>query len=188
MVIITIMKSKEYLLLDIFFNSSKYWHFEELRTKAQIGRPQLARWLRLFQKEGLIKRIKPLGKMPYYVQDVNNPNYQYNKKMYAQEKCTQSGLFSHLSSLSDAKVIILFGSFARSDWYSESDIDLFIYGNANELEQGKFETKLKRAIQIHQAENKEDLQKMDKLLPYILSGIFIKGSMQDLGVEIHAKN
>jgi len=28
---------------------------------------------------------------------------------------------------------------------------------------------------------------MDKLLPYVISGNFIKGSINDLGVEIHAK-
>lgn len=182
------MKSKENVLLDLFFNSSKQWHFEELRQKVNIGRPQLARWLHIFQKKGIIKRIKLAGKMPYYVQDFNNPNYRYTKKIYAWEKLTKSGLFSHISRLLDAKVSILFGSFARSDWNSESDIDLFIYGEANEFEQGKFETRLKRSIQVHEIKNKEELQKIDKLLPYILSGIFIKGSIQDLGVEIHAKN
>ena len=183
---ITIMKSKENKLLELFFNSSKHLHFEELRTKVHIGKPQLARWLHLFQKQSLIKRVKNAGKMPYYIQDSGNPHYQHKKKLYTLEKMTNSGLFFHLSTLADVKVAILFGSFARADWYSESDIDLFIYGNADKLEQGKFELKLKRTIQIHEAHNTQDLQKIDKLLPYILSGMFIKGSIQDLGVQIHA--
>ena len=33
------------------------------------------------------------------------------------------------------------------------------------------------------AKNKKDLKRMNKLLPYIISGNFIKGSIQELGVE-----
>ncbi len=188
MIIITIMKSKENNLLELLFNSTKYWHFEDLRLKAKIGRPQLARWLKIFQKEGLIKRVKPAGKMPYYIQDSTNKKWFHRKKLFALQKLTNSGFFDHLSSLSDAKVVILFGSFARADWDTESDIDIFIYGTADNFEQGKYELKLKREIQVHQAQTREEIQKIDKLLPYIISGEFIKGSIQDLGVQIHAKN
>lgn len=186
MVIITIMKSKEKELLELFFNSPKQWHFEELRTTVKIGKPQLARWLKLFEKQGIIKRVKVKGKMPYYTQDFESPSFKNRKKLFALEKLTFSGFFDHLVSLKQAKAVILFGSFARADWYKESDIDIFIYGKDNELEQGKYETKLKHEIQVHCAENKAELKNMDKLLPYILSGEFIKGSIQELGVEINA--
>ncbi len=178
------MASKENNLLELFFNSSKQWHFEELRTTINIGKPQLARWLKLFEKQGIIKRIKMKGKMPYYVQDFENPSFKNRKKLFALEKLTVSGFFDHLASLKQAKVVILFGSFARADWYKESDIDLFIYGKDDEFEQGKYELKLKRDIQVHCAENKAELKNMQKLLPYILSGEFIKGSIQDLELQI----
>lgn len=187
MVMITKMKSKENDILELFFNSSKHWHFEEILEKVKIGRPQLARWLKVFQKEGIIKRVKKKGKMPYYVHDFHNPKFDIRKKLYAQQKLASSGLLDHLASLKKAKVVILFGSFSRSDWYKDSDIDIFVYGNDEDFEQGKYELKLHRDIQVHTAKNISELKKMYKMLPYILSGHFVKGYMQELGVEVHAK-
>ncbi len=187
MVTITKMRSKENEILELFFNSSKHWRFEKILKKAKIGRPQLTRWLRVFQKEGMIKRVKKKGKMPYYVHDFHNPKFDIRKKLYARQILASSGLLEHLASLKKAKVIILFGSFSRSDWYNHSDIDIFIYGSDDDFEQGKYELKLHRDIQVHTAKDKKDLKRMNKLLPYIVSGDYIKGSIQDLGVEVYAK-
>ncbi len=181
------MKSKENKVLELFFNSSRHWRFEEIRKHVDITRPQLSRWLKAFQKQGMIKRIKKKGRMPYYVHDFHNPKFEIRKKLYAAQMLAQSGLFNHLNSLPNAKVVILFGSLSRSDWYKDSDIDIFIYGSDDEFEQGKYELILNREIQVHNAKNKEDLKRIDKMLPYIFEGEFIKGSIQDLGVEIHAK-
>lgn len=183
----TNMKSKEEAVLEPFFNSPKHWHFDELLKAANVSRSQLSQWLKKFAAEGLIKRVKPKGKMPYYVHDFHNPKFDIRKKLYARQKLASSGLLDHLASLKKAKVVILFGSFSRSDWYKDSDIDIFVYGNDENLEQGKYELKLHRDIQVHTAKNISELKKMDKMLPYILSGDFVKGSIQDLGVEVHAK-
>ena len=183
----TNMQSKEEVVLEPFFNSSKHWHFDELLKATKISRSQLSQWLKKFVAERLIKRVKPKGKMPYYLQNFESPAYQHRKKLFALRKLTESGLLEHLASLPDAKVIILFGSFTRSDWYEGSDIDIFIYGNDKNFEQGKYELNLKRDIQVHTAKNKQDLKKINKMLPYIITGDFIKGSIEDLGVEINAK-
>ena len=181
------MRSKEDIVLESFFNSSKHWHFDGLLKRTKISRSQLSQWLKKFAVEGLIKRVKPKGKMPYYVQVFESPTFQHKKKLFALKRLTESGLFDHLTSLKDAKVVIVFGSFTRADWYEGSDIDIFIYGNDEKFKQGEYELKLKRDIQVHAAKNKKDLKKMDKILPYIITGNFIKGSIEDLGVEVHAK-
>ena len=184
---LTNMRSKENTLLELIFNTPQHWHFEELQSKAHISPPQLMKWLKVFQKEGILKRIKERSKMPYYIQDFSNPKFGNRKKLFAMKKMTESGFFDHLASLSQAKVIILFGSFTRSDWNKESDIDIFIYGKDDELDQGKYETILHREIQLFAAHNKDDFRKMDHLLPSILSGNIIKGSIHDLEIELHAK-
>ena len=135
----------------------------------------------------IIKRVKKKGKMPYYVHDFHNPKFDIRKKLYAKHILSSSGLFYHLASLEKAKVVVLFGSFSRSDWYKDSDIDIFVYGSDDDFEQGKYELKLKREIQVHTAKDKKDMKRIDKMLPYIVSGDFTKGSIQDLGVELHAK-
>ena len=187
MVIQTTMRSKEDDVLEPFFNSSRQWHFDELLKAAKVSRSQLSQWLRKFTAAEIIKRVKPKGKMPYYLQNFDNPEYQQRKRLFALKKLTESGLLGHLASLQDAKVIILFGSFASYDWHEGSDIDIFIYGNDKDFEHGKYELKLKKEIQVHTAKNKEDLKKIDRMLPYIIAGDFIKGSIENLGVEVHGK-
>ena len=184
---VTKMASRENEILELFFNSPKHWHFEEMLREVRIGRPQLARWLKAFEKEGIIKRVKQRGKMPYYVQDFHSPRFDIRKKIYAKQKLASSGLLEHLASLEKAKVIILFGSFSRSDWHRDSDIDIFIYGSDDDFKQGKYELKLHRDIEVHAAKDRKDLKRIDKMLPYIVSGDYIKGSIQDLGVEVYAK-
>lgn len=181
------MKSKQDSVLDLFFNSNKQWHFEELLKEADISRPQLMRWLKQLKDKGIIKRVKEKHKMPYYVQDFQSPSFISLKRLYGYQKIAESGLVAHLIALEDIKVAVLFGSFSRSDWYKESDVDIFIYGDDSNLNLGKYELKLKRDIQIHKAGTKEDLIKIDKLLPYIFSGEFIKGSLQNMEIEVHAQ-
>lgn len=180
------MRSKEDKVLEPFFNTPKHWHFEELCRATSISKPQLSYWLKKYRKEGLIKRVKPKGKMPYYVALEENFEYQNIKRLYALKFLTESGLFNHLAALKKAKVVILFGSFSRYDWYGNSDIDIFIYGDDNEFEAGKYSAKLRRDIQVHSAKDRKDLKRIDKMLPYIISGDFIKGSIEDLGVGINA--
>jgi len=181
------MRSKEEQVIEPFFNSSKYWHFDELHKKIGVSKPQLSFWLKRYVKEGVISRVKKKRKMPYYTHNFHNPTFQNRKRIFGLKKLNESGLLDHLTTLDGAKVVILFGSFSRSDWYGNSDIDIFIYGSDDEFEQGKYELILNREIQVHNAKNKEDLKRMDKLLPYIISGYFIKGSIQDLKVKVHAK-
>lgn len=180
------MKSKENEMLFPFFNSLKQWHFEELRKETGISKPQLSLWLKKLQKSKLIKKVEEKGKMPYYLSLINNPEFKIKKRFFALNQLEQSGLLKHLIMLNDAKTIIIFGSFSRWDWYSDSDIDIFIYGDSSGFEVGKYESKIKREIQIHTAKNKKELQKMKKLMPYIISGDFIKGSIDDLEMKINA--
>jgi len=172
------MESKLDKVLELFFNTPKHWHFEELRRKASISKPQLAQWLKILEKQKYLEKIK---------RNIESSAFRNRKKLFAKQRLQQSGLLDHLASLEQATVIIIFGSFSRWDWYDDSDIDIFIYGNDDNFQRGKYESIIKREIQVHNAQSSQDLQKIDKLLPYIISGDFIKGSIQDLGVEVHAK-
>jgi hypothetical protein len=137
-------KSREEDILELFYNyPTKHWHFKEIRKEVGIADNKISRWLKLFINKGLIKKIKPTQKMPYYVSNYGSSEYQNRKKIYAIEKLHRSGLLNHLTEL-DAKTVIIFGSFVRWDWNSESDIDLFIFGDDKNLEKGKYEKILHR--------------------------------------------
>ncbi len=174
---------KEENVLELFFNEpSKHWHFKEIISNAKISRPQASNWLKNFVSEGLIKRVKEKGKMPHYIGFFENPNFQSKKRLFALEQMQKTGFLSHLISLEKAKTIIVFGSFTRGDWYSDSDIDLFIYGDTEDFEKYKYQTKLKREIQVFNAKTKEELKKFRPgFLRNILQGYRVKGLFDFFG-------
>lgn len=183
-----IMRSKEEKVLELFFeNPAREWHFEEIVSEAKIARSKTDRWLKKFVKEGLIRRIKKRGKMPHYISNYDSPEYKNQKKIFALEKIHRSGLLNHLSSLEKAKTVILFGSFSRSDWYKDSDIDVFIYGDPEGLKIVDYELKLHKDIQLFICQNKEELSKLGEgLIRNIIKGNLIKGDLDFLEVSINA--
>lgn len=164
-------------LPELFFDHpTKHWHFEELLKTVGLSRGQTNFWIRKLKKEGLISRIKPKKKMPYYLANYQSPHYQNSKKIFALKKLHEAGLLDYLSSLEKAKLVVLFGSFSRWDWHAESDIDLFVYGEIDQLDLGPHHQKLHREIQIFSGKNEEDLARYGPaLLKNVLKGMKIKG-------------
>lgn len=172
------MENKKFFVLKPFFNSSRYWHFNELLKETKVSKPQLTSWLKYFEKKNLIKRIKEKGKMPYYVRNFQNPSFRSLKRLYAHKILTETGFIEHILSLKDTNSVILFGSFSRSDWHKGSDIDLFVYGKAKNLQVGNFEKILNREIQLFICEDKKCLKQMTSpLLRNIIQGDVIKGTI-----------
>lgn len=184
-IIETIMKSKKNQILNLFFNEpTRQWHFEEILTHTKMSRSKASVWLRKFIKEKLIIRIKKNGKMPYYLSS-SSPQYQTKKRIFALEMLHD--LITHLMEIKEAKTIILFGSFSRSDWYKGSDIDIFIFGNPHQLSITDYEVKLKREIQLFIYEDEKKLKSMQPgLMKNIIKGNIIKGDIDFLRVEANA--
>ncbi|MBU2638003.1 MAG: nucleotidyltransferase domain-containing protein [Nanoarchaeota archaeon] len=181
------MESKETKVTELFFQEpTRQWHFEEILKEAGITRSKASIWLSKLGKERIIKRIKERGRMPYYTGNYENPAYQNRKKLYAMEMLYECGLLNHLASLEKANTVILFGSLARWDWYSKSDIDIFIYGEPEGLSIAKYEIKAKREIQLFICRNKKELKKLGNgLLRNIIKGIVIKGDLGFVEVGIN---
>lgn len=180
--------SKENNILELFFNeSSKHWHFEDIVRTSKVSRDKTNKWLIRFKKEGLIKKIKKRGRMSYYIADFENSAYKNKKRIFALNRLYQSNLLNHLYSLKKAKTVIIFGSFSRSDWYTGSDIDIFIYGDPEGLKIVDYELKLHRNIQLFICQNKEELTKLGPgLIRNIIKGNLIKGDINFITVSINA--
>lgn len=177
------LPSKENKILKLFFNEgTKQWHFKDIVKQAKISEDRANYWLKKLVKEKIIVHKKPKNKMPYFIANFESSEYKTKKKIYALTELNNSGLINYLESLK-AKTIVLFGSFSRADWYTNSDIDLLIIGN-DKIETIKFQSKLKREIEIHNFKNKKELKKIRTgLLHNVINGYFIKGKVQDL-VEV----
>lgn len=167
------------LISELFFNHpTKQWHFEELLKTCGLSRAQTNEWLKKLQAEKIVKKIKPTGKMPYHIANYQEPHYQNSKRLFALTSLHNIGLLDYLSSIPKVETIILFGSFSRWDWHDGSDIDIFIYGDIDEVLVGKFATKLKREIQVFASKDTKDLKRLGApLLRNILKGITIKGNI-----------
>lgn len=182
------MQSKQDRIIGLFFNqSTREWHFEEILREAEITRSKAIKWLKWFVKEGLICRVKYHGKMPYYVANYESPIYKNRKKIFALNMLYQSGLLNHIYSLKKARTVMLFGSFSRSDWYVNSDIDVFIYGSAEGLKIADYELKLHRDIQVFTCKDNKELSKFGEgLIKNIIKGNLIKGDLDFIEVRTNA--
>lgn len=175
---------KEENILELFYNEpTKHWHFEEILKQAKISRPQANYWIKNFIAEGMITRIKHKNKMPYYTSNYQNVNYQNKKRLLMLNKLNDVGLLNYLTKLK-AETVILFGSISRWDWYKDSDIDIFIYGEEQELEIEKYREKIKREIQVFSCKSKDELKKFTPgLLRNIIEGYIIKGDLSFIKVK-----
>lgn len=173
--------SKENDVLYCFFNyPNKEWSFTELEKATRLAPSKLSKWLHYFLDNKWIVRHKSKGAMPYYIANHEHPSYRFKKRLFGWEKLYDSGLLTFLAQLPGIKNIVLFGSFSRSDWHSESDIDFFLYGDLPEYSVFPFEQKLGREIQIFEAKDKEGLNVLGPgLLRNILSGVNLKGYIPD---------
>jgi predicted nucleotidyltransferase len=170
-----------------FEHSLKRWHFEDLVRTSGISRERTHFFLKKLLKEGIVKRIKPRGKMPYYISNRNSYKFREQKRFYGLRYLHDLGLFEHISSLKKIKTAILFGSFARGDWNHSSDIDLFVYGEDTDFDRAKFEKLAKREIQLFSYKSSKDVsQDLDvHLVPNIVKGFNIKGSMEPFEVTLN---
>lgn len=186
------LPSKEEHILELFLNEpTKQWHFSQIVESVKISEPNANKWLKRLLKEKIIQRVKPRGKMPYFISNFRHDNYRSKKKIYALQKLYESDLLSKLQSLKNAKTIVIFGSFARSDWNSQSDVDIFILGDSEDLKFGilwsglGFQGKA-RELQVHSYKSVKEIKKIHSgLMKNIVKGYFVKGNIYDIA-EVEA--
>ncbi len=173
----------------LFFEETvRRWHFEDILEASGMSRERVNHYLKELLKEKLIIRVKPRGKMPYYIANRESEKFRSEKRFYGLEFLKKTGLFEHIRSLGGVKTAILFGSFSRGDFGKSSDIDIFIYGDSEGFDKSRFELKTKREIQLFSYKDKKEIKKeLDPgLIPNILKGFNIKENIEPFRVEINA--
>ena len=174
--------SKEETVLKLILENSplKEWHFEEMVRGAKVTKLVANKWLKKYVSEGLLSHIKEKGKFPHYTVGNNNQVYYSLKRIYALEQLQKSGLMPKLLSLKTAKTIILFGSIAKGDWYKDSDIDIFVFGDISDFDKNIYELRLHKNIELHIFRNKEEIDEVKTgLIKNIINGYIIRGRIQD---------
>lgn len=174
--------SKEERVLELILENSplKEWHFEEVVKGAKVTRVVANKWLKKYVSEGLLSHVKEKGKFPYFTVGARNPAHNSLKRIYALEQLHKSGLIPKLLSLETAKTVILFGSIIKGDWYKDSDIDIFVFGDAD-FNKNIYERKLRRNIELHIFQSKKEINKVRTgLIKNVINGYILKGRIQDI--------
>lgn len=175
--------SKEENILKLILGNSplREWHFDEIVREAKLTRAVANKWLKKYVKDGLLSRIKERGKFPYFTAGSNNPVYNSLKRVYALEQLHKSGLIPALLSLKTARTIIIFGSIAKGDWYKDSDIDIFVFGNIANFNKKLYELRLQRNIEMHIFNKREEIKKVQTgLIRNVINGYIVKGRIEDI--------
>ena len=179
--------SKEERILELFMNEpTKHWHFSDIVETSGVSVNISGKWLRRFKKETLIKKVKPKGKMSYFIGNYKESEFINRKKLYALQKLYETGLIKELQALKKAKTIIIFGSFMRTDWNTDSDVDVFVYGESENFKFGKFWKGLgfqnkSREVQVHTFHTKKEMEEVKSgLLKNVLRGYVVKGDIYEV--------
>jgi len=175
--------SKEDNVLKLILENSplKEWHFDEIVKTAKVTKLVANKWLKKYVSEELLKYVKEKGKFPHYTVGANNSAYYSQKRVYSLNQLHKSGLIANLLSLKAAKTIILFGSVINGDWYKDSDVDIFVFGDISNFDKNKYEFKLHKNIELHVFQNKEEIDAVKSgLIKNIINGYVLKGQIQDI--------
>lgn len=179
------LSKKSWRVLGLFFREPlRKFKFKDVVKLSGLHKDNANNWLQGLMQNGLVKRVKPRSKHPYYVADTGSPEYRNSKRLYALEKLKESGLLNDLLIDDNTKTAIIFGSFNRSDWHKDSDIDLFILGRDFHLSLRKYEKFLEHEFQLFHYSRKQNVRNINKhLLKNILRGFYVKGDLSFLEVS-----
>ena len=177
----TTVQKKEQLFgkidtLRYFFEEpEREFHLREFARLIRHSPSTTAKYLSELLKNGVLITRKNKGLL-LYKSNTENRLYKDTKLFYNLQIIRSSGLIDYLiEEFNHPKVIILFGSFRKSENIPESDMDIFVEtAIKRELDLSQFEKKLKHPIQLFQFSSKEleEMKSKNKeLLNNILNGI-----------------
>lgn len=175
--------SKEDKILKLILENSplKEWHFNKIVKEANVTKAIANKWLKKYVTQGILKKVKEKGKFPYFTVGSKNPNYISLKKLYAHKLLHESELIPDLMKEESANTVIIFGSFAKGDWYKDSDIDIFVLGNIPNIKRKVYEKKIGKRIEVHEFKNIDEIKKIKTgLISNVINGILVKGRIQNL--------
>ncbi len=130
-------------VLSLLFNKPMAkFHVRQLSRDTNLDTKTIMKYLKRWEKEGIIIRKKQRNHFPYYEANRLSRRYRFKKSNFMIEKIMQSNLIEYLEEKINPELIILFGSIQKGTYYKESDIDLFIKSDEQKIDLKRFEKKL----------------------------------------------
>ena len=174
-------KDNRYKILEIFLddpNTKEGFQLREISRKVKIAPLSVKKYLEELGSgsNNLIIKSKNKNNYPIYWPNRDSSYFKFIKKLDLLKKIYESGLMDIISDECSPKAIILFGSGSLGEDTINSDIDLFVQSNNIKLNMTKYESLIKRKINILFADNFNKLS--IELKNNIINGITIKGYLK----------
>lgn len=160
-------------LMPFFEDNYHKIHVREYARMMSVSAPTASKRLESYSKEGILKREEDKGYHCYYA---NRDSYLFQdfQVIYYKRKIYDSGLIGHINNETITPIIVLFGSLAKAEVTSKSDIDIAVVSPTKKrLNIEKYEKRLGREIHLILARMIEELP--ETLRNSILHGIMIQG-------------
>ena len=165
---------------EIFFISpSKNHYLIDISRNLSLAHTSVKNNLRELVKLGIIlKSAEKKGKrsFPLYKAHLENKLFKKYKIIYNISLVLESNLIEFIEEKLTPKSITLFGSYSRGEDIEDSDIDLYVQCDTEELNLKPFEAKLKRKIELHFNRNFNTYPK--ELKNNIINGIVLSGYLE----------
>ncbi|MBU2634130.1 MAG: nucleotidyltransferase domain-containing protein [Nanoarchaeota archaeon] len=176
-----LQKNNKYKILRIFFEDpipiGIGFQLREISRRINLAPTSVKNYLKELEKENLIvKKKHRIHNYPIYYANRNNPDFKDFKKINTLLMLKEINLIEHLNDTCMPEAIILFGSASKGEDILGSDIDIFVMSKKQKLDLQKYETKLKRKINIFFSDNFNKLSK--ELKNNIINGIILKGYLK----------
>lgn len=161
--------------LKLFFEDCyRRINVREYSRLMKVSPPTASKMLSEFNKDGLLLTEKDRNYI-FYHSNKNNNIFADLSRIYWKIKLDP--LIKFLDENLTNPAIILFGSLSKAEAKNDSDIDLCIIGHKKELDLKKFETSLKRKIQLFFFNSLSDIKNRE-LANSIINGSVLKGRLK----------
>lgn len=159
----------------VFFeNPAVEFHIRQMARMLGMSKTAVSYHVKSLIKHGIVMERKDV--FTKYAANEQSKKYRISKLFYGLEKVTGSGVVEHLEEKTRPKAVVLFGSFAKAEFDSSSDIDIFVQASEETIELNSFERKLKHKIHLLFEPKLEKLS--SELLNNIINGIKLSGQLK----------
>jgi predicted nucleotidyltransferase len=171
-----------YKVLKVFlFNPTEKFRLRELSRLAGIAPKSVMNYLEEFKNKKLIT-IEEKDKIKYYGAMMDNQKLKEYTKISILFELEECGLVDYLWNNYSPEAIILYGGFSKGEVTKESDIDIFLLGvnvADSKIDISRFETKLKREIQIMGEKTLKEIPSKE-FKNNLINGVMLRGYLKVL--------
>ena len=166
------------VLRQFFDHPEKEFSLAELARQSQLAHTSVKIHLAMLMKKGLVlqEKKKIASRIfPVFQANAQNTEYRFYRKIDIVERMHTTGLIEKLIRETSPDCIVLFGSAARGEDGSSSDIDIYVQARKKELDLRSYERLLSRKIELHWNEKFRDYP--EELRNSIANGIKLYGTL-----------